>query len=185
MPNYRRAIFKGGCYYFFTVVINDRKEILTTPIGYDCFQYAWGRLLRERPVDPIALCLLPNHLHTIWKMPDGDADFSIRWAMFKGLFTKAYRKRGGLEGKTTFSRVRKREAAVWQRRFWEHQIRDRLDLKKHFDYIHFNPVKHGHVKCVSDWPYSTYHKYLKSGWYQGTQGLEYVRNIQEENFGGE
>ncbi len=89
---------------------------------------------------------LPEHLHCIWRLPEGDRDYSKRWRLIKGMFSKRYLKAGGKEGTRNQSRLRKREAAIWQRRYWEHQIRDDEDFETHFDHIHFNPVKHAHVR---------------------------------------
>ncbi|OQA00553.1 MAG: Transposase IS200 like protein [Planctomycetes bacterium ADurb.Bin401] len=159
MSNYRRANFPGG-YYFFTVVTYSRKNLFNQEFARNCLHSAWQQTNYKRPFDAIALCLLPDHLHCVWKLPDGDADFSIRWSSIKALFTREYSKQAGnsIENK---SRIKHREAMIWQRRFWEHQIRDETDLQNHINYIHYNPVKHNLVTNVSDWPWSTYHKFAK------------------------
>ena len=166
MSDYRRANFEGG-YYFFTVVTFQRMKFLTDTLSRDCLSFAFGKVKEKRPFDNIAMCLLPDHLHCVWKLPDGDSDFSTRWNSVKSLFTKTYLKSGGHEGQRNVSRMRTGEAAVWQRRFWEHQIRDENDLQKHIDYIHYNPIKHGLVKNIEDWPWSTYDKFVREGFYQG------------------
>jgi putative transposase len=165
MPNYRRANFEGG-YYFFTVVTFQRKKFLTNIIARDCLHLAFKKVKEKRPFDNIAICLLPDHLHCIWKLPDGDADFPTRWNSIKSLFTKVYLNSGGRDSQRNASRIRTGEAAVWQRRYWEHQIKDTNDLQKHIDYIHYNPVKHGLVEKIEDWPWSTYHKFVQEGFYQ-------------------
>jgi len=164
MSNYRRANFEGG-YYFFTLVTFQRAKILVDNLSRDCLRFALSKVKERRPFENFAMCLLPDHLHCIWKLPDGDADFSTRWNSVKSLFTKAYLSSGGREGQRNLSRIRTGEAAVWQRRFWEHQIRDESDLQRHIDYIHYNPAKHGLVERIEDWPWSTYHRFIKNGFY--------------------
>jgi putative transposase len=101
----------------------------------------------------------PDHLHAIWRLPDGDSDFSGRWSLIKRLFFSA------LPASETLapSKAAKREKGIWQRRFWEHQIRDDVDLQRHVDYVHFNPVKHGLVQQAKDWPHSSFHAYVRRG----------------------
>jgi putative transposase len=102
--------------------------------------------------------VLPDHVHTIMTLPPRDADFPGRWRRIKGLFTRTAVAAGA-----TAARNRKGEYSLWQRRFWEHTIRDEEDFARHVDYIHFNPVKHGLVRRVRDWPYSSFHRYVRSG----------------------
>lgn len=174
MPNYRRANFEGG-YYFFTVVTYKRAKILISDISRNCLRLAFNKIKTNRPFENIAMCLMPDHLHCIWKLPDGDSDFSTRWNSIKSLFTKMYLNCGRYEGKRNLSRLRTGEAAVWQRRFWEHQIRDENDLSRHINYIHYNPVKHGLVRDIQDWQWSTYHKFIQSGFYGGNN----FKNIEK------
>lgn len=103
--------------------------------------------------------LLPDHLHCIWTLPQGDADFSVRWSMIKRLVSQACADEFGVDNLST-SRMQRKESGIWQRRFWEHQIRDDNDFALHVDYIHWNPVKHGLVTCAMDWPHSTFHRYV-------------------------
>ena len=110
------------------------------------------------PFRTLAYCILPEHLHAIWRLPENDADFGLRWGVIKRAFS-----RGVMPGNRSASKIAKREKGVWQRRFWEHQIRDDLDLQRHVDYIHFNPVKHGWALRVADWPHSSFHEYVKRG----------------------
>lgn len=117
---------------------------------------------RQNPFSVEAICLLPDHLHCIWCLPVGDSDFSKRWNssdIYQTIF-----KAGRWEGDRNASRNRKGEAAVWQRRFWEHLIRDEKDFTTHFDYIHFNPVRHGYVSSPRDWKWSSFHRYLRLGY---------------------
>jgi putative transposase len=109
-----------------------------------------------------AWVLLPDHLHCIWTLPKGDDDFSTRWRLIKSAVTKKLGDGG--ESKNT-SRSRRKEADLWQRRFWEHRIRDDCDYATHCDYIHYNPVRHGLVDMPKNWPYSTFHKFMKEGMY--------------------
>lgn len=164
MPNYRRNYVPGGT-YFFTVVTHERRPILTTPLARECLREAISDERDARPFEQFAIVLLPDHLHAIWILPPGDDDYSTRWEMVKSTFTRNYLKRGGEEGATTLSRLKHRERAVWQRRFWEHTCEDEDDLKRFCDYLHWNPVKHGLVERVVDYPWSTFRKFVKMGEY--------------------
>jgi putative transposase len=168
MPNYIRAKFEGG-YYFFTVVTYRRRKLFGSASARLYLRQAIQQTRTRRPFQTIALCLLPDHLHSLWKLPVGDADFSTRWSSIKGLFSQQYLRDHSNIIATTTSRRRKGEVCIWQRRFWEHQIRDENDLNKHVDYIHYNAVKHGLVERVEDWPWSTYHRYVKEGFYKGDE----------------
>ncbi len=164
MTNYRRSQFAGG-YYFFTVVTYKRQRFLVEDLSRDCLREALYNVRRYWPFDVVAFCLLPDHLHCLWRMPEGDNGFSQRWMLIKKGFTRRYLKAGGFEPTKNSSRDKKRERAIWQRRFWEHQIRDEEDLQRHIDYIHYNPVKHELVEAVDDWPWSTYHRFVREGYY--------------------
>jgi putative transposase len=137
----------------------------------------------RRPYETIAFCLLFEHLHCIWKLPENDADYSKRWSSIKGHFSRTYLSLSGQHRQPSSSRARKGEVCIWQRRFWEHQIRDENDLQRHVDYIHYNPVKHGLVHCVEDWPWSTYHKYVKEGFYGRVNDFEHIINVSTDTFG--
>lgn len=165
MTDYRRARFPGG-YYFFTVVTHQRRKLFLQQTARHCLRYAIDRAHNRSSFEDVAMCLMPEHLHCIWKLPEADADFSSRWSMIKTSFTRRYLSLGGLEISQSKSRSRKRERGFWQRRFWEHQIRDRTDLQQHIDYVHYNPVKHRLVLRPEDWPWSTYHRYLQEGLYK-------------------
>jgi len=164
MSDYRRVKFGGG-YYFFTVVTYERRKILAAERARRHLRHAFEKVRSKRSFETIAICLLPEHLHCIWKLPDGDADFSTRWSLIKKDFTMNYLGEGGAEPAQSNSRLKHRHRGVWQKRFWEHCIRDERDLQNHVDYIHYNPVKHELVGQVGNWPWSTYHKYLESGYY--------------------
>jgi putative transposase len=117
-----------------------------------------------------AVCVLPDHLHTIWSLPESDHDYPARWRKLKGVFSREYRASGGSHCETNRSRRQKREVAVWQRRYWEHRIRDVDDLRRHVEYTHFNPVKHGYVTDLNDWPWSSFHDHVKRGWIEPDWG---------------
>ncbi len=154
MPNYRRLIVPGG-EFFFTVNLLDRRQSLLTD-NIDKLRAAYGYVQKQHPFETIAICILPDHLHCIWRMSPGDGDYPLRWRLLKSRFTKSLPRSGDARAGR-----RKGERGVWQRRFWEHLIRDGDDLDRHVDYIHWNPVKHGLVNDPADWPYSTYKEWKK------------------------
>ncbi len=158
MKQYRR-LYSPGARYFFTVVTELRKPLLIENI--DRLREAF-RMCRERhPFKIEAIVILPDHIHTVWQLPEGDEDFSKRWMVIKRYFSSAFP-----QAKVSRSKIKKREKGIWQRRFWEHQIRDENDWRQHVDYIHFNPVKHGFVNHPQDWQYSSYQRAVEKGWYQ-------------------
>jgi putative transposase len=157
MPQYIRAKFKGSV-FFFTVVLAERpSNLLIEEINR--LRKSYRTVQGSLPFETVAVCVLPDHIHCIWALPEDDADFSTRWSLIKRGFSR------GLDpGKSrSASKVAKREKGIWQRRYWEHAIRDDADLERHVDYIHFNPVKHGHVTRVTDWPHSSFHRYVEGG----------------------
>jgi len=157
MSRYRRAKIDGGV-FFFTVTLADRSsDLLLRHI--DRLRRIYASAQQRYPFETVAICVLPDHLHAVWALPTGDSDFSIRWNVIKGGFTR------GLvgEGSRSRSKIVRRERGIWQRRYWEHAIRDDGDLARHVDYIHFNPVKHGYVSRVCDWPHSSFHRYVEHG----------------------
>lgn len=157
MPNYRRAFAPGGTYFFTVVVADRRASILTERI--DALSNAFRVVRAWRPFAMPAFVVLPDHLHCIWSLPEGDADFPARWNRIKGEFSRGVDDRGY----GSPSRTSKRERSIWQRRYWEHLIRDERDLRNHIDYIHYNPVKHGWVQRPGDWPYSSFHRFVLKG----------------------
>lgn len=160
MPNYRRLYVPGGT-YFFTVVTHARRRFLTTPAARKCLRHAWLATREKYPFRSRALCLLPDHLHCVWTLPPGDADFSSRWKMLKGLFSRRFLRNGGWDLPRSPSRRRKREVAVWHRRFYDRLVRSPQAMERIIRYIHENPVKHGYVKTPEEWPWSTYRAYLR------------------------
>jgi putative transposase len=164
MPEYKRIKIAGGT-YFFTVISNNRKPLLTLDIVRKGLRDSINKTRKNLPFKIDAWVLLPDHLHTIWTLPSGDADFAARWAMIKQYTSKSCRQLFEYKETICDSRLLRKEMSLWQRRFWEHLIRDADDYEKHFDYIHWNPVKHGHVSRVIDWPYSTFHRFMAQGIY--------------------
>jgi putative transposase len=159
MTEHRRAFIAGGT-YFFTVNLADRRQsLLTEHIGTlrAAFRYARGR----HPFIVEAVVVLPDHLHTLWTLPDGDADFPLRWRLLKAAFSRRLPQNEAVSQ----SRLRKGERGIWQRRYWEHAVRNQDDFNRHLDYIHFNPVKHGYAARVGDWPYSSFHRMARLGFY--------------------
>lgn len=116
----------------------------------------------ELPFEIVALVLLPDHLHAVWTLPPGDPDYPRRWAMIKRHVARE--ARCGVAAPLPRSMAARHETGVWQRRHREHLIRDEADLQRHVDYIHINPVKHGYVERVADWPHCAFHRYVKRGW---------------------
>ena len=159
---YRRFYILGGT-YFFTLVAYNRRPIFTTPESIEKLRAAFRYTLDRHRFTIIASVILPDHLHMIWTLPPENSDFSTRWRLIKSQFTRNW-KPPGIKSESE-SRQHKGEADVWQRRFWEHLIRDEDDLSRHIDYIHYNPVKHGLVKAPADWKYSSFAKYVRDGFY--------------------
>ncbi|HMK79493.1 MAG TPA: transposase [Xanthobacteraceae bacterium] len=157
MPNYRRAYVAGGC-WFFTVNLHDRQQKLLTE-HVDALRDAVAATRQSFPFVVDAMIVLPDHMHAILSPPPGDADFSTRWRMIKTRFSKPLPARERLD--TT--RQARGERGIWQRRFWEHLIRDDADYARHVDYCYINPVKHGLVSRVQDWPHSSFHRDVQRG----------------------
>jgi putative transposase len=167
MPDYRRAYEPGGT-FFFTVVTERRAPLLCTETARSILRGIIAECQKARPFALEAIVLLPDHLHALWALPDGDSDYSTRWASIKARFTHEWLATGGQEQRRTGSRVRSRRRGVLQRRFWEHLIRDEEDFARHLDYIHYNPVKHGQVACPHAWPYSSLDKWVGRGVYEAS-----------------
>jgi putative transposase len=162
MATFRRSVVPGAT-YFFTVNTYQRLRVLTDSPFYGALKNALQQVKTEHPFTIDAFVLLPNHLHCIWTLPPGDANYALRWNFTKRLVSQATRQ--FVEPPINNSRQQRRELGLWQRRFWEHQIRDEQDFIKHVEYIHWNPVKHGYVIRVKDWPYSSFHRYVRQGLY--------------------
>ena len=155
---YRRTLAPGGTYFFTVNIASRRKTLLTDYI--DCLRDSVRTVRLAHPFEIVAWVVLPDHMHAIWKLPQDDSDFPMRWNQIKGRFSRALPPVENIPA----SRARRRERGVWQRRFWEHLIRDEDDLARYVDYVHYNPVKHGHARRVVDWPFSSFHQYTRRGW---------------------
>ncbi|MBR0740394.1 transposase [Bradyrhizobium liaoningense] len=156
MVLYRRNFLPGGTYFFTVTLIDRRSSLLTDNI--DALRSAFRSARKERPFEIDAIVILPDHLHAVMSLPLDDANFVGRWRRIKGHFSSAL-----LHAAAKIARHSSGELALWQRRYWEHTIRDEGDFARHVDYVHFNPVKHGHVRRVGDWPHSSFHRYVRAG----------------------
>jgi len=159
MPDYRRNRVPGGTYFFTVNLLQRNRSLLTDHI--DRLREAVRTVRRAKPFHIDAWVVLPNHMHCIWTLPEGDADYATRWKAIKIAFSKSLPRTESLSA----VRLAKGERGIWQRRYWEHTIRDERDYAAHMDYVHINPVKHGHVARVADWPYSSFHRLLVAGVY--------------------
>lgn len=172
MPRYIRAFVPGGT-FFFTVNLFERDRTLLMDHIAD-LRTAFRFVRKQKPFVTRAYVILPDHLHCIWTLPSGDADFSSRWQAIKAHFARHI----PIGERLSERRLKKGERGIWQRRFWEHMIRDELDFERHVDYIHFNPVKHRNAKTASEWPYSSFHEYVRRGVYPVDWAAgEEVRNL--------
>ncbi len=169
MPNYRRAFLPGGT-FFFTVVTFQRRKLFERSECRLVLRETIERVRQKHPFFIDAWVLLPEHMHCIWTLPEGDSNYSGRWSMIKSGFSMRTKKNLHKPEWINASRQKHRESTIWQRRFWEHLIRDDEDYRIHVDYIHYNPVKHELVKQVKNWPYSTFHRYVKKGIYSENWG---------------
>ena len=159
-----RRVLQPGASYFFTLVVHERANLFATAENVDRWRAAVAKVQRKRPFAVEAEVILPDHLHVLWTMPDGDADYATRIRLVKTEFTKSLR----LDDRVTpanKSRANKGERDVWQRRYWEHTIRDAHDFQVRLDYIHYNPVKHALVQRAADWPHSTFRDWVAKGNY--------------------
>ena len=157
MSRYRRPNIEGGT-FFFTVALADRSvDLLVRHVEH--LREAYQFVVDRYPFETIAICILPDHLHAIWSLPAGDWNFALRWSLIKSKFSRRLPV-GALRSP---SHIAKRDKGIWQRRYWDHAIRNETDLARHVDYIHYNPVKHGYVTQVCDWPYSSFHRYVARG----------------------
>ncbi|MEM9005128.1 MAG: transposase [Cyanobacteria bacterium P01_F01_bin.86] len=160
--SYRRFNVPGAT-YFFTVVTYERQPLFQDPNNVQLLREAFHTVKQRYPFTIDAIVVLPDHVHALWTLPEEDANFSTRWRLIKEYVSRrcdlVYNQA------LSSSRVKKGERAVWQRRFWEHCIRDERDFVNHCDYIHYNPVKHGLVRSPRDWPYSSFERYVRAGMY--------------------
>jgi putative transposase len=169
MPDYRRYFVEGGT-YFFTLVTANRSLLFRDSKARQLLGQVMRETQRDLPFNTVAIVLLPDHLHALWTLPNGDAAYPRRWQAIKARFTALWLGSGGDEAEVSPAYRRQRRRGVWQPRFIEHTIRDESDLHDHVDYIHYNPVKHGYVSAPKDWPWSSFHRYVASGEYADNWG---------------
>jgi putative transposase len=157
---YRRARIAGGT-YFFTVVTHRRQALFKDEADVARLRESFLRVMERHPFEIDAMVVLPDHMHCMWTLPEGDQDFSTRWRLIKTLWSLGVAT--GREEPASRSREAKKERGLWQRRFWEHLIRDERDYLRHVEYIHYNPVKHGLVNAPREWPHSSFHRHVRQG----------------------
>ena len=177
MTSYRRNFIPGGS-FFFTVNLADRSRPLLTA-HIDLLRSAFRGTRERHPFTIDAIVVLPEHLHTVWTMPDGDADFAMRWRQIKSTFSRNLPP----EETVSLSRATRGERGIWQRRYWEHTIRDEEDYARHIDYVHINPVKHGLVDRVCDWAASSFHRHVELGNYSSDWAGDLSQYNDSANFG--
>jgi putative transposase len=163
MPNYRRL--RSGPTWFFTVVAYQRRPIFCDPRFRAALRQSITAVRASRPFTIDAWVLMPNHMHCIWTLPERDFDYGRRWGEIKRYVSHLCHETLHDPALLTRSAKKKSELTIWQRRFWEHQIRNDVDFERHMDYVHFNPVKHGFVLNVGEWEHSTFHRYVRDGVY--------------------
>jgi putative transposase len=166
MPNYRRWFTPGGCWFFTVTLLDRRASYLIDHI--DALREATAWTKRRRPFRIDAFVVLPDHLHAIWTLPENDADFSTRWRLLKTRFARAIPR----TEKLNETQLRRSERGIWQRRFWEHLVRDENDFARCMEYCAINPVKHGLVQRVADWPHSTFHRDARRGMFSEDWGSD-------------
>jgi putative transposase len=159
MPDYRRNRVAGATYFFTVNLLDRRSDLLVARI--DALREAVREVRRRSPFHIDAWVALPDHMHCLWTLPEGDADFPGRWRDIKTAFTKSL----PVTEQRSAVMVRRGERGIWQRRYWEHTIRDDRDYAVHMDYIHFNPVKHGLAHHPADWPFSSLRRCVARGFY--------------------
>ena len=159
MVGYRRNRIPGAR-YFFTVTLLDRASRMLVERIAD-LREVFGAVRAQRPFIMDAVVILPDHLHCVWTLPPNDADYALRWREIKSRFSR----RVPVGERRSKGRMNKGERGRWQRRYWEHTLRDDRDVERHVDYIHYNPVKHGYVTRVAEWPYSSFHRFVRKGVY--------------------
>ena len=164
MPDYRRNRVEGGTYFFTLAVADRRSDLLVKEVA--ALRASVSRAHTLYPFSIDAWVVLPDHLNAVWTLPEGDCDFSMRWTLIK----RGFSARVAAGESRSVSRIAKGERGIWQRRFWEHTIRDEADFKRYLDYVHFNPVKHGFVRNAWEWPFSSFRRAVARGDYPSSWG---------------
>ncbi len=164
MANYIRSYTRGAS-YFFTLVTHNRRKIFCNKDFLIAFRISIKQVQANYPFKIIAWVQLPDHLHCIWEIEDKGTNYSQCWSQIKRNTTKLCPQYHLPMDEMSYSQVSRNEKGIFQRRFFEHQIRNNMDFKNHIDYLHYNPVKHGFVNNVKDWQYSTFHRFVKEGIY--------------------
>jgi putative transposase len=174
---YRRASLGGGT-YFFTLVTERRRPLFREKAAVELFLDAVESIRLRHPFEVDAFVVLPDHLHALWTLPEADARFSMRWRLIKEAFTRSYLKTHAAPDRSE-SRRSKGEQGIWQRRFWEHIIRDEADFIAHLNYIHLNPVHHGLVAAPRDWPHSSFREWVEREAYEITWGSDALPGLPD------
>lgn len=174
MPNYRRPSISGGT-YFITQITYQREPWLCDEIGRKALREALQKIREKYPFSIDAFVLLPEHFHCLWTLPPEDKDFSLRLRLIKTYVTKYYGEKLGINREVSQSRQKRGERNLWQRRFWEHLIRDEIDFALHCDYIHYNPVRHGLCATPQDWQFSSIHRFITQGIYPPHWGRDGIK----------
>ncbi len=156
MVNYRRNYVKGASYFFTLTLYNRKNDYLIR--HHQELKIAYTKVKNQKPFKTIAYAIMPDHYHLLWQLPKNDTDYPGRLRAIKKAFTKAIR-----ENDTCSIAKKTSSSPIWQNRYWEHTIKDEIDMEQHINYIHFNPVKHGMVKQALEWPYSSFHAYVQRG----------------------
>jgi len=183
MPNYRRDQTPGAT-WFFTVVAFKRRPIFCHERFRNSLQRSVLKTREDHPFEINAWVLLPDHLHCVWTLPHNDTNFSIRWKLIKQYVSRDCQSYYRLQAGLSVAKKKRRESSLWQRRFWEHRIRSERDFTNHLDYLHFNPVKHGHCHNPADWPFSSIHRYQAKGIYPKDWAATESPNLKQNyNYG--
>jgi len=178
MANYRRPDVSGGT-YFITQVTYQRETWLCSDLGRKALREAIASVKRKYPFSIDAFVLLPEHFHCLWTLPTDDPDFSIRLRLIKTYVTKHYGHQLGINQAVSRSRQKRGESNLWQRRFWEHLIRDEQDFIRHCDYIHYNPVRHRLCTHPQDWQFSSIHRFISQGIYPPNWGRDEIPEMPQ------
>ena len=178
MSQYRRYYLPGGT-FFLTLVTYNRQLLFESAENLDRLRNAVIKVKKEKSFVILGAVILPDHIHFLWQLPPNDSDYSQRVSRLKVLFTRSLHGKNALSQDVSVSRRKHRESNIWQRRFWEHTIRNETDFQHHLDYIHYNPVKHGLVSCPHFWQYSSFSNWVNKGIYSQDWGCACGKNKQK------